>query len=104
MKRRRRRSGAVSTGVCAAQGRTSSQLAHWILDVLLGSRLELTIGSRRFRLTQERAFRLEELDGEFVFLMGSCAALERRLRALAGGNLHGIRAQAPTASNKNTIN
>jgi hypothetical protein len=79
-------------------------LARWVLDVLLGARLELTIGSRRFRLTQERAFRLEDVDGGFIFFMGSCAALERRLQALAGGNLERVRASEPAARNKNSVN
>jgi hypothetical protein len=79
-------------------------VAHWILDVLLGEQLELTIGSRRFRLSQERAYRLEALDSGFVFFMSSSAALERRLDALAGGRLSGIRTSASTVPRKNTFN
>ena len=88
-------------GACA---RSSSRVAHWILDVLLGEQLELTIGSRRFRLSQERAYRLEALDSGFVFFMGSSAALERRLTALAGGRLRGIRTSASTVHRKNNFN
>ncbi len=87
-----------------ACARSSSRVARWILDVLLGEKLELTIGSRRFRLTQERAYRLEALDNGFVFFMGSSAALERRLMALAGGRLRVIRASASTVRSKNTFN
>ena len=92
---------ADPNGACA---RSSSRVACWILDVLLGGKLELTIGSRRFRLSQERAYRLEALDNGFVFFMGSSAALERRLLALAGNRLHGIRTSASSVHRKNTFN
>ena len=95
---KRQRSGTASAD---AGGGGASRVARWILHVLLGERLEFAIGSRRFRLTQERAFRLEEVDGGFVFLMGSSAALERRLTVLAGGRLGAIRAMT---RRKNTVN
>ena len=98
------RSDAASADPEGACSRPSSRVARWILDVLLGEQLELTVGSRRFRLTQERAYRLEVLDSGFVFFMGSSAALERRLRALAGGRLRGMRASASTVRRKNTFN
>ena len=59
----------------------------WILRVLLGGVAELSVDGRRYRLTLEKAFRLEEVDGNFVFFMGSAGTVERRLRALAGGSL-----------------
>ena len=100
----RQRSDTASADPNGACARSSSRVARWILDVLLGERLELTIGSRRFCLTQERAYRLEALDSGFVFFMGSSAALERRLMALAGGRLGWIRASASNARRKNTFN
>jgi len=100
----RQRNGTASADPVGGEPLSSSRVARWILDVLLGERLELTIGSRRFRLTQERAFRLESLDSGFVFFMGSSAALERRLTTLAGGRLRGIRASAPLFRCKNTDN
>ncbi len=100
----RQRSDAAPADPGGASARSSSRVAHWILDVLLGEKLELTIGSRRFVLTQERAYRLEALDSGFVFFMGSSAALERRLMALAGGRLGVIRASASTARRKNAFN
>lgn len=104
MVRSHQRSGTASPDAHRAGARASSWVVRWILDVLLGGRLELAIGTRRFRLTLERAFRLEEVDGGFVFFMGSAAALERRLTALAGGKLRRIRASAFPARCKNTIN
>ncbi len=100
----RERSDGTPAHADGACPRSSSRVARWILDVLLGEELELTIGSRRFRLTQERAYRLEALDNGFVFFMGSSAALERRLTALAGGRLRGIRRSASTVHSKNTFN
>ena len=55
------------------------RLEHWVLEALQGKKLELTIGSRRLHLTQERTFRLEDEASGFVFFMSSWAALERRL-------------------------
>ena len=100
----RQRNDTASADPDGACARPSSRVARWILDVLLGEKLELTIGSRRFRLTQERAYRLESLDSGFVFFMGSSAALERRLMALAGGRLRSICASASTVRGKNTFN
>ena len=97
----RQRSGKESAD---AGGGGASRVARWILHVLLGERLELAIGSRRFRLTQERAFRLEEVDGGFVFFMGSSAALERRLTVLAGGRLRAIRASESMTRRENSVN
>ncbi len=70
----------------------------WILRVLLGGVAELSVDGRRYRLTQEKAFRLEELDGNFVFFMGSAGTVERRLRALAGGSLGSVELTGPLAS------
>lgn len=100
----RQRSDTAPVDRRGGSARSSSRVAHWILEVLLGEKLELTIGSRRFVLTQERAYRLEALDNGFVFFMGSSAALERRLMALAGGRLRGIRASVSTAQRKNAFN
>ena len=100
----RQRSDSASADPSGACARSSFRVARWILDVLLGKTLELTFGSRHLRLTQERAFRLEDLDSGFVFFMTSSAALERRLAALAGGKLRGMRASAVAAQRKNTVN
>ncbi len=84
--------GSRSVGPGGSGLPSSSRVVRWVLDLLLGESLELTIDSRRFRLTQERVYRLESLDSGFVFFMGSSTALERRLETLAGGTLRGIRA------------
>ncbi len=77
----RQPSDTAAADLDEACARSSSRVARWILDVLLGEKLELTIGSRRFRLTQERAYRLEALDkalaqfgpGSFLFKVGDKA-------------------------------
>jgi hypothetical protein len=100
----RKRSDGASADAGEGCAGSSSCVARWILDALLGEKVELTIGSRRFLLTQERAYRLEALDNGFVFFMGSSAALERRLTALAGGRWRSIRASASTLRRKNIFN
>ena len=52
------------------------------LRALLGGAPEVEIGGRRFRLSQEKVFRLEEVDGGFVYYLRNAGALQRRLAEL----------------------
>jgi hypothetical protein len=65
--------GAIGTGL----GR---RLA---LRAIVGGTPEIEIGGRRFRLSQEKVFRLEEVDGGFVYYLRSAGAVERRLAQIA---------------------
>ena len=58
--------------------------ARAILRALLGGRPEIRIQGSRFRLSLETAFRLEEVDGEFVYYLRNAGAVGRRLDGLAG--------------------
>lgn len=49
----------------------------------LGASPELVIAGRRYRLELERVFRLEELDGPFIYYLRNAGALQRRLARLA---------------------
>jgi hypothetical protein len=56
-----------------------------LLRVLMGETVDLELGGRRFRLGLEKAFRLEEVGGPFLFYMGTAGAAARRIINLAGG-------------------
>ena len=60
------------------------EVAHLILRVLLGESPVLEIRGRRYRLEMDRVFRLEAVDGGFIFFMRTAGALQRRLTRLAG--------------------
>ena len=54
-----------------------------LLRTLLGGAANLEIGGRRFRLSRESVFRLEEVDGSFVYFLRNAGAVERRLAELS---------------------
>jgi hypothetical protein len=59
-----------------------SEYPRLVLDVLMGGTAEIRIGDLRFRLSQERVFRLEEIHGGFVYYLRNTGALARRLAEL----------------------
>lgn len=61
------------------------------LAALSGAAAELRLGDRRYRLTVESVFRLEEIDGGFVFFLRNAGALQRRVGALAAAAEPGVR-------------
>ena len=74
----------------AATGRAARRMVgptatRLLLRVLMGETVDLDLGGRRFRLGLERAFRLEEIGGPFLFYMGTAGAVARRISHLAGG-------------------
>ena len=60
--------------------------ARAVLAARLGETVLLVLADRRYQLTVEMFFRLEESDGDFVYFFRRAAALERRMRQLAPGN------------------
>lgn len=59
-----------------------SEYSRLVLDVLMGGTAEIRIGGIRFRLSQERVFRLEEIHGGFVYYLRNTGALAQRLAEL----------------------
>lgn len=64
---------------------TASRWALLILRALVGDSPEFPLGGRRYRLSQEKAFCLEELDGHFVYYIRNAGTLTRRLEQIAAG-------------------
>jgi hypothetical protein len=71
-----------ATGCARRGGAFTAATARAALAAMLGEGPELRIAGRRYRLTLESVFRLEEVDGRFVFFLRNAGALGRRLRAL----------------------
>ena len=65
-----------------------------MLAARLGETVLLVLDRRRYQLTVEMFFRLEERDGEFVYFFRRADALERRMLELASGTAPRIVAPA----------
>jgi hypothetical protein len=59
--------------------------ARAVLAARLGETVLLLLEGRRYQLTVEMFFRLEEIDGDFVYFFRRADALERRMLQLASG-------------------
>ena len=75
-------------GVPDRQPRTNraDDAARAVLAARLGEAVLLVLADRRYQLTVEMFFRLEEIDGDFVYFFRRADALERRMRQLALGS------------------
>jgi len=60
--------------------------ARAVLAARLGETVLLGLEDRRYQLTVEMFFRLEELEGAFVYFFRRADALEGRMRQLASGS------------------
>ena len=67
------------------QGEMAADAARAVLAARLGERVLLMLDGRRYRLTVEMFFRLEEIDGDFVYFFRRADALEHRMLQLAAG-------------------
>ena len=63
----------------------AADAARAVLAARLGETVHLMLESRRYQLTIEMFFRLEEIDGDFVYFFRRADALEQRMLQLAAG-------------------
>ena len=79
-------------------------VARLILRALLGEASVVEIRGRRYRLSVEKVFRLDEVTGSFTYFLRDAGALQRRLRRLARGPLPAGCAVAPGPASGSPVN